>query len=388
MNIGIDNLRASIKSAVSESPDAVTAARELHAGLAGPDIACVVFFSCTQYDLSTLAKELSELFKNVCVVGCTTAGEITPKGYQAGTITGFSLPGDQFVVDTCLIENLASFSVTQVNGMMSDLVCSVRERAIAPFADNTFAISLLDGLSIKQEEVLQALNDSFQNIPLVGGSAGDDLLFNDTHVYYDGRFYDNAAVIVLVNTVNKFQAMSEHHLVSESEKLVVTRADPQERTVYELNAEPAAEEYCRIFGLDIESLCSETFAQNPLAVQFSDETFVRAIQKVNSDKSLTFFCAVDIGVVLTKMKAESIGQHVRYMFDDIQSDIGDIQLVIAYDCIYRKIEIFEKGLVKEMSDIYKGYNFIGFNTYGEQFEGKHINHTLSCVAIGSRADVT
>lgn len=384
MNIGLDGLEKSIKTAMSESTDVSIAANELHAGLAGKDVSCVMFFCCTKFDLTALAQELELLFPGACVVGCTTAGEITPRGYRQGTITGFSLPRDQFIVDACLIENLAAFSTTQVQSMMSSLVASVRAKAIAPFDENTFALSLLDGLSIKQEEVLQALNDSLANIPLVGGSAGDDLLFNDTRVYFNGSFYDNAAVIILINTPNRFKVMSEHHLVTDIEKLVVTSANPQERTVYELNAEPAADEYCRVFGLDLEDLCSTKFAQNPLAVQFGDQTFIRAVQKVNADKSLTFFCAVDIGVVLTKMRAEHIDQHVRYMFNEIPNEIGSIQLVIAYDCIHRRIEAEAAGKLDMMSRLYEEYNLVGFNTYGEQFEDKHVNHTLSCVAIGDR----
>jgi len=177
--------------------------------------------------------------------------------------------------------------------------------------------------------------------------------------------------------------MSDHHLVGQTEKLIITSADPQERTVHELNAEPAALEYCRVTGLNREELCSSDFALNPLAVQFGEQSFVRAIQRVNDDDSLTFFCAVDVGVVLTKMESQGITQHARYMLNDIYNSIGEIQLVIAYDCIHRRMEAQGLGLEKEVSQIYRNNNFIGFNTYGEQYKDRHINHTLSCVAIGS-----
>lgn len=372
-----------INKAFSESSDPEIAARELFEGLQGSEIACVVFFCCTQYDLKALSKQLEALFGETPVVGCTTAGEITPLGYQKGSITGFSLPGSEFSVGTCLIKELASFSVEQVKGKIEHLVGMVKARAIAPFEKNSFAISLLDGLSIKQEEILQAIDRSMSEIPLVGGSAGDDLLFHDTHVYYQGEFHSNAAVIIIVNTPLPFKVMSDHHLIGQTEKLIITSADPQERTVHELNAEPAAQEYCRVMGLKFEELSSENFALNPLAVQFGDQTFVRAIQKVNDDNSLTFFCAVDVGVVLTKMKSQGLAKHARYMLNDVSSSIGELQLVIAYDCIHRRMEAEGKGVYNELSEIYRQNNFIGFNTYGEQYKDKHINHTLSCVAIGS-----
>ena len=376
-----NNVQA-IRKAVSESRDPIIAVRELHEGLKSDDIACVLFFCCTQYDLDTLSSEIKKLFGDIPVVGCTTAGEITPLGYQSGTITGFSLPSSQFSVDGCLIKELASFSVKQVKGKIEELLSLVKKRAIASFEKNSFAISLLDGLSIKQEEILQAIDKSLGEIPLVGGSAGDDLLFHDTHVYYDGEFHSNAAVIIILNTVLPFKVISDHHLVGQEEKLIITDADPQERTVHELNAEPAALEYCRITGLAREDLSSVNFALNPLAVQFGDQTFIRAIQKVNDDDSLTFFCAVDLGVVLTKMESNGITQHTRYMLSEATDLIGEIQLVIAYDCIHRRMEAEATGLQDEVSQIYRQNNFIGFNTYGEQYKDKHINHTLSCVAIG------
>ena len=375
-----------INRAFSESKDPKIAARELFAGLQGADLACVVFFCCTQYDLTALSLELETLFGDTQVVGCTTAGEITPLGYQGGTITGFSLPNSQFSVKTCLIKELASFSVDQVKGKIGQLVDTVKECSIAPFESHSFAISLLDGLSIKQEEILQAIDSSLGEIPLVGGSAGDDLLFHDTHVYCRGEFYSNAAVIIIVNTALPFKVMSDHHLIGQTEKLIITSADPLKRTVHELNAEPAALEYCRVTGLCREDLRSEKFALNPLAVQFGDQTFIRAIQKVNDDNSLTFFCAVDVGVVLTKMKSPGIAQHARVMLNEATKSIGEIQLVIAYDCIHRRMEVEADGSDDEVSKIYVQNNFIGFNSYGEQYKDKHINHTLSCVAIGYMAD--
>ena len=38
-----------------------------------------------------------------------------------------------------------------------------------------------------------------------------------------------------------------------------------------------------------------------------------------------------------------------------------------------------------MSDILRRNNAVGFNTYGEQFCGVHVNQTLTAVALGSGA---
>ena len=191
---------------------------------------------------------------------------------------------------------------------------------------------------------------------------------------------------MVVNTICDFEVFSHHHLQADNEKLVVTQVSPDLRVVHELNAEPAALEYCRINGLKLEDLNSRTFAMHPLAVQVGDQLYIRSIQKVNDDLSLTFFCAIDAGVVLTKMTSSGLLQHTPTIFSRLTDAVGEIQLLIGFDCIHRRIEVSERDIADEMSVMYSKHNVIGFNTYGEQINGLHLNHTFTGVAIGYARD--
>ena len=51
----------------------------------------------------------------------------------------------------------------------------------------------------------------------------------------------------------------------------------------------------------------------------------------------------------------------------------------------RKLEIVESGLTDRVGDILRANNAVGFNTYGEQFCGVHVNQTLTGVALVSGA---
>lgn len=84
---------STIRRGFSLSTDPAVAVRELHEAVAQPDTALVVFFCSSAYDLDALAGELHRRFAGVTLIGCTTAGEITPVGYQEGSITGFSIGG-------------------------------------------------------------------------------------------------------------------------------------------------------------------------------------------------------------------------------------------------------------------------------------------------------
>lgn len=89
----------------------------------------------------------------------------------------------------------------------------------------------------------------------IGPGAGDDLRFDRTHVFSNGRFLPDSAVLILVRTLVPFRLFKTRHFVSvEEERLVVTASDPARRIVYEINGLPAAEEYARLIGVDARDL--------------------------------------------------------------------------------------------------------------------------------------
>lgn len=365
----------------SQSTDPATAAQELQRSLSQVDPACVIFFCCVDYDREVLGRALASLFGDIPVLGCTTAGEISPLGMRSGSIAGFALSVDHFVVETALLTNLASFSEGGLDSI-KHAIGRLESRALA-VGEHSFALSLLDGLSVQEELVLSALGDALPGIPLVGGSAGDNLHFCDTHIYYDKQFYSNAAAIILVNTRCPFTVIQGHHLKPCAEKLVVTKADAAKRVVYEFNAEPAALEYCRIMGISLDQLNNRSFALYPLSVQVGDNSFVRSVQRVNEDLSLTFFCAIDTGIVLTKMSNGRLVEEFGERMAKVVDEVGDPQLVIGYDCIHRRIEAEDTNTSERLEALYRRYNVVGFNTYGEHCDAMHVNHTFTGIAIGN-----
>ena len=97
-----------------------------------------------------------------------------------------------------------------------------------------------------------------------------------------------------------FTVFSIDHINSPVSKLVVTHADPESRTVYEINGEPAAQYYASLLGMKAEDLTPDVFSMFPLAVMVGGKYFIRSIQKVDlATKAITFYCAVDIGIILT-----------------------------------------------------------------------------------------
>ena len=72
-------------------------------------------------------------------------------------------------------------------------------------------------------------------------------------------------------------------------------------------------------------------------------------------------------------------------FADIRATIGETQVVIGCDCILRKLELAQDGLIDRVERLFRDHNVVGFNSYGEQYCGVHVNQTLTGIAIGEVA---
>ena len=134
--------------------------------------------------------------------------------------------------------------------------------------------------------------------------------------------------------------------------------------------------------MNVADLDHRLFAAHPLAVRINDQYYVRAIQKVNDDLSLTFYCAVENGIVLTAMQPGPLMPNLEALFQRLEQRLGPPLLTIGCDCFLRRLEIEAAGTSEETSAFLRRQQVIGFNTYGEQFNGMHINQTFTGVAIG------
>jgi len=345
--------------------------------------ALVVFFCSPKYDLDALASELNRRFAGVPVIGCTTAGEIGPAGYLSGSLSGFSLPAASFTVATDLLTDLQNFEIGQGQGLAQTLRQRIEGNTPENKVSNSFAFLMIDGLSVREEAVARAIQSALGRIPLFGGSAGDDLKFERTWVFHHGAFHTDAALLAVINTSLPFQAFKTQHFVSEAERLVVTEADAANRIVREINGLPAAEEYARLVGTDFEHLNPAHFASSPVVVVIDGTDYVRSIQKVNPDGSLTLFSAIDEGLVFRVARGDNLIGNLEKKLDELTALIGEPQLLITCDCILRNLEISGHGQKEAVGNLLKRYNAVGFSTYGEQFGGVHVNQTLTGIAIGS-----
>jgi len=352
---------------------------ELHAAIAQPKTSLVLMFCSSRRNLDQLAEAAGAAF-SCPVIGCTTAGEISNAGYQENSLVGVSLAADSFTIYSALIESVVDFGAVEAEQLAQSLLPSAQP---AP-GKQRFGLLLIDGMSLCEERVTAHLHQAFGQMQIVGGSAGDDLAFQATQVLAEGRFRNGAAVFCVVETDLSFRAFRTQHLVPTDRKLVITEADPSTRRVTEIDGMPAREAYAEALGLPVDQLCPALYSSHPVLLQIGGQSYVRSIQRAEPDGSLVFYCAIDNGLVLTLAECTDLADNLQTSLRRLEQDLGSIELIIGFDCILRRLEMRDRGELDAIERILAPYPFVGFSTFGEQFNGIHVNQTLTGIAFGGR----
>ncbi len=367
-----------VKTAHASAQDPREGLAALAREMGGEDLSLVVLFVSPSGDLPAIAAEAAAVFGATPVIGCSTAGEISPRGYTEGEIVAVGFPSSHFVA---LIQFIADLKAMVRKDVVRSTVKLRGELArVAPQWTSEFAFLMVDGLSLLEDQLVSALSTALGPTPLFGGSAGDGLDFKQTFVIHEGRVHRDAAVLALIRTDCAIKVFNFDHLTPTERKMVVTEADPERRVVREINGEPAAREYARLLGMDPEQLSPFIFAAHPVVVKVGGKHHVRAIQKVEPNGDLTFFSAIDEGLVLTLADPRDIAR-------DLDAALGDLALrsrphaIIACDCILRRVEAEQKQAIRALSGILSANKVVGFSTYGEQLNSVHVNQTMTGIAI-------
>lgn len=370
----------------SASPDAQQAVSEATEdwGTEQASTLDMVFAFCsTKQDVNVVAAELQRRFPQASVAGCTTSGEHLSGRHHNGALVVMGIESPRVRWSAKMVVELKSFdedrATTAVDGLFADL--GVQRESVDPA--KMFCLLFIDGLSMQEERVSAILAECTEGIPLIGGSAGDDLAFAETRVMTAGVAKSDAAVLVMGYSERPFEVLKHQHFTTTPNSLVVTKADAESRRVYEFDGLPAAQAYARALGMAREDVTEQVTFLHPVTFLCQGEIYVRSIQSIDpEDDSITFYCGVEEGMVL------DIGGH-EPMVEALEGDLaplverGGADLLIGCNCILRALEAEGKELHDEVGAGWARLSdhSIGFDTYGEQLNGLHINQTLVALAF-------
>jgi hypothetical protein len=355
------------------------AVEEIRQKLHGANPKMVLFFASAKHDPDILSREMKTAFPHAAVFGCTTAGEIISGKMCNQSLVAMAL--DARVVQDVRIEVLQNLKL-DVPGAVGRAFANFGAHFKTSMKDLDFSqyigLVLVDGLSGVEEQLMDRVGD-LTNVQFVGGSAGDDLAFEATHVFSEGRAYTNAAVLCIIKPGVAFDVLKTQSFKILKQGLVATKVNAAKRQVLEFNHQPAVEAYAKAVGTEPAGI-GEHFMRHPLGLIAEGEPFVRSPQR-SEGSSMLFYCNVLQDTPLSLLESGDIVQDTKQAIEQKQLSFGPLAGIVNFHCILRTLALQQNGQLDAYGKLFRDIPTIGFSTYGEQYLG-HINQTSTMLLLG------
>lgn len=361
---------------VSAGGDQLCVADSVIRALGDQPMALILLFCPDGAAVGPLSGELSRRVGPDCtVLACSSAGGFAFDGYDDRNVVAIGFPTNSFSAQAVWLSNLRQHMA--LDWMVS--LRSLADQCRSVPGQSRFGLLLIDGMSGREELVTATVDAAIPELLVLGGSAGDGLRFEHTRLAIDGEERVESAIFCMLTTDFNVEEIIFDHFMPVGSPMVVTDADPDNRIIREINAEPAATEFARLIGVGVADLGPRAFAENPLLARSGGRHYVRAVSGVTSDGGLSLMSSIDIGAILTIGRPESLTEGLRQRMEQI----GPAEFVLGFDCILRRIAIEQAGEQGTVAKLCKAYRIAGFNTYGEQHGGIHVNQTFVGLAFVS-----
>jgi hypothetical protein len=363
-----------IKTAVSVNPNLQKAVAEIQAQFKDFDPKLIVFFASTIYQPKKIAEQMEAAFPTAETFGCSTAGEIVTGKMLTKSLTAMAF--NKKAIKDCkveVIDNLKKESRRAFNAFERHFGKTMKQMDPGKYV----GLILIDGLCCKEELIMDKMGD-LTNVSFIGGSAGDDLKFEKTYVYANGKSHSHAAVMAIIEPATEFSFIKTQSFCELPKKLAVTKANEFTREVHEFNGKPAAVAYAEALGVSVEE-AKKRFMHNPVGLVFEGEPFVRSPQQFKGD-GMVFYCSVKEGMELSLLESTDIIASTKQAVEEKKAEMGGISGIVNFNCILRTLELGQKGLCEEYGKLFADVPTVGFSTYGEAYIG-HINQTATMLVF-------
>jgi hypothetical protein len=97
------------------------------------------------------------------------------------------------------------------------------------------------------------------------------------------------------------------------------------------------------------------------------------------------FCAIEEGMVMRLGEPLDIVTETDRQQRAIQAAVPHHVVTLGFDCVLRRVETCRRNALGPMRALLDQMKLFGFSTYGEQYNGLHVNQTLTGVALGSHS---
>ncbi|NPA55363.1 MAG: EAL domain-containing protein [Epsilonproteobacteria bacterium] len=314
---------------------------------------------------------LKQAIPDVKIIGSSTDGEIIDGIVtQHKIVINFNI-FENTVVETLLIESESDSFV--LGEKLAKTLCDEKTKLLITFAD---------GLHVNGEDFINGIN-AVTNIPIAGGLAGDNALFEETFVFNEHSITSCGCVgAVFKSDVLRLNTQYGFNWEGIGRMMKVTKS--HKNVVYEIDGQSPVELYRHYFGDEIADNIVKVGIEFPLIIQKDNLQIARAVVGQNEDGSLIFAGNVNTGDVVQfgYGNIESILQKDNYLLENIAKH--DIESIFIYSCMARRRFLADK-VEYEIQPFSHIASVSGFFTYGEffSFNRKNVffNQTMTVLVL-------
>jgi hypothetical protein len=352
------------------------------------DAALVLVFCSPAHDLAQLIAGVRDESGELPLIGSTTAGEIALGGPSDGGVVVLALGGSGFSVATAAATGISP----RLRQAGAEVATCVNAVAAKP---HRVLLLLTDGLAGDHQEILRgAYSVAGAAVPLVGGTAADDMRMTGTHQFHGGDILGNAVVATALGSDAPMGIGVRHSWRPFGEPMLVTGSSGS--WINTLDDEPAMDVYLR--RLEAPADCFRdpaaftNFAMtHPLGLSRRSGERLRCVFKVDfENRAISCNAQVPNGAVTWFMEcsAESVLESTDHVCAEAIGGLdGNPPIgLMAFDCVGRRAMLGADGAAAEVDRMIEhagGAPVAGFYSYGEiaRVRGGNGFHNQTLVAL-------
>jgi len=256
--------------------------------LGGKNPNYVLLWYTIAYDPAEIKNTLRELLgPDIQIQGNSSAvGVMTPDGYHVGKVGSLAILG--IASDKVDIgvggANLEEMTPREAGRKaIEEAISNSGKEGNPRFVYITATPGQEEGILLGIEDVIGT------DVPIIGGSAGDETLAGKWSNIANDMFYTNGVVLGAVYTDLKIGQAHEFGYMKSVEQGIATRAEG--RTLYEIDGRPAAEVYNEWTGGHFDKELAEG------GMILAEATFYPIAKIVRGEKGQTYLCVSHPGII-------------------------------------------------------------------------------------------
>lgn len=310
--------------------------------------------------------ELESLFPGVLSIGCIGMSyhrAVVEKGVGVVAFT------ENVTVAANVLEEASVMPVKYIERLEKDL------REIHAESRDTVCIDLCTGNDACILTTMYSVLGK-PEIPLVGGT-GDG-----GKVSLNGKVYEDAAVYALVKNNGGCVKVYKENLYDPlpGYRFIASGTDRSRAYIGELNGRPAKQVYQDALHIAEKDIETQTF-KNPLGRMNGQEICIIALKEVVGN-GLCCYRQVNDSDVLTLLESRNPEEVVPETVAKIREDFKHISGVFSINCYFRYLMFSQNNWLNDYLGIMGSLgNHAGFFGFGEHFNNRFVNQTMTCVVF-------